>query len=418
MSTPTPIELEGDVELKGKEFDEVCELIKDKTEITGAVHKRPDGAGRWSYCFGFQASEYTEADLLALLSAEYGPGDYPVQFKSKGKTGRQVIRWQKHMHVQARRLGATQNSTPTAAPASGSDGLTATLMSIADTQVRMLDALAKLSEQDPVEQKTTIDFVKELGAIKDLFSDNRQSALEQFKDAMELRKLIKDDDDDGGSDPLSIALRTLTPAIEKGVAALQESEAAQVRRPDPPATATQHGKPVDVAARPLSDVEVQANVDQVTEENIVYAYQLFAEQFLPSVLQLAESGEDPEHVAAYLVRLVGTDQKTIDLVGLVIMQDDMVLRFAKANARVLQFTAWLDLVADYLAHALWPATNPKPEPLNATIDATIDESASDGVINDAELTGAESADTIASGESIPDAESDPDAPRTGDDNDA
>lgn len=419
MSDSNITEADGDASLKGKPFDEVCELIKDDDQVTGTVHKKPDGgAGRWSFCFGFTAREYTEAELLALIVAEYGPGEYPITFKAPGPSGRPEIRWHKHMHVQARRLGAVQSVTPTQAQAPGSDGLTAALISIAETQTRMLEALAKLTDAPKSEEKTTIDFVKELGAIKDLFSDTRQSALEQFKDAMELRKLIKDDDDNGGGDPLSIALRTLAPAIEKGVEALQEKEADQVRRTGAAPTATLDDKPVKVTARPLSDAEIQTNVDRVAGGNIDYAYQLFAEQFLPGVLQLAESGQEPQQVAEYLVRLIGTDENIIELVGLVIMQDDMVLRLAKVNARVLQFTTWLDSVADWLAHALWPATNPAPEPLSATNDATIDESGSDQGINDAETTGGEPAETIASGEPIPDAESDLDVPRKGDDNDA
>ena len=410
MNDSTHKEGEGDAELKGKPFDEVCELIKDDDRVTGSVYKKPDGgAGRWSFCFGFGPTEYTEQELLATIVAEYGPGEYPVQFKSPNKTNRPEIRWHKHMHVQARRLGALQTATPPAPAAVAATGFEAFAVSI-ETQMRALAAaLEKVAKQEPSEQKTTIDFVKELGAIKDLFSDNRQSALEQFKDAMELRKLIKDDDDNGGGDPLSLAIKSLTPAIERGVSALAEKEADQVRRPGAPAPEAIPDEPAPVAEPPL---------EQDPEVRINYAYQLFAERFLPGVLQLAETGQEPEQVAEYLVRLIGTDEQTIEMVGLVIMQDDMVLRLAKANARVLQFTAWLDAVADWVAHALWPATNPPPEPFSATNDATLDESDQGGGINDAESTGAEPAEPTASGEPLPDAKPSSDAPRTGDDNDA
>lgn len=96
----------------------------------------------------------------------------------------------------------------------------------------------------------------------------------------------------------------------------------------------------------------------------------------------------------------------------------MVVRFSRFNSRVLQFTAWLDNVADWIAHALWPATNPPPAPLTATIDATIDETDAAGVIKDAESTGDKPADLEASAESIPDAESSPDPPGKGHNNDA
>lgn len=410
---------EAETELKGKGFDEVCELIKNDDQLSGAVHKKPDGAGRWSYCFGFRADEYSEADLLDLIVAEYGPGTYPVQFKGKQKNGRPRLAWQKHMHVQARRR-VVQNleATQASAPAIGNDALAVAM----ERQAVALEALAASMARPPVEPKSTIDFVQDLAAIKDLFSDNQKGALEQFKDAMELRKLIKDDDDGGGSDPLSLALKTLAPAIERGVEQLQESEAAQVRRQPPPLPpiAPQPSKPVPTVDDPDPKVaaEARAGTAATNEAAIYSAYQLFNEKFLPAILQMAEADQDPEQVAEYLVRLIGDDAGTVELVGVVLMQDDMVVRFSRFNSRVLQFTAWLDNVADWIAHALWPATNPPPAPLSATIDATIDETDAAGVIKDAESTGDKPADLEASAESIPDAESSPDPPGKGHNNDA
>lgn len=412
MSTSTANDDQGDADLKGKEFDEVCDIIKND-EVAGSVNKRPDGggAGRWSHCFSFGPSEYSEAELLDLIAAEYGPGTYPVQFKSAAKGKRPVIRWHKDMLVQARRLGA-QVSAPTAqsAPAANPTGLEA-LASILDNQARILERISEAIAKPPPAVKTTIDFVHELGAIKDLFSDNRQGALEQFKDAMELRKLIKDDDTNG-DDPLSIAVRALTPAIERGVAALQESEATPTR---PQVVPEGKGAP-DVE---LNTTEPRAATPPLPETDaaIYYAYQLFGEQYLPALLQLAENGDDPEGVANYLVRLIGDDAKTIDLVGLVIAQDDMVLRFSKVNSRVLQFTVWLDTVADWLAHALWPATNPAPGPTGATRSATNDDAGRGGGISTDDAAGDQQADATATERLSPDAKPNPDAPATGDDND-
>ena len=52
MTTATVNDTQGDSDLKGKEFDEVCELIR-KDDVAGSVNKRPDGggAGRWAFCF-------------------------------------------------------------------------------------------------------------------------------------------------------------------------------------------------------------------------------------------------------------------------------------------------------------------------------------------------------------------------------
>jgi hypothetical protein len=418
MTDPQPTDDQTETELKGKGFDEVCDLLKNDDLIAGAVHKKPDGgAGRWSFCFGFRANEYTEADLLELIVAEYGAGTYPVQFKGKHKNGRPRFVWQKDMHVQARRKAAVQNlsAAPAPAPAIGNDALAVAM----ERQAVALEALAASIARPPVEQKTTADFLQEISGFKELFSDNRRSALEQFKDAMELRKLIKDDDDGGGSDPLSLALKTLAPAIERGVEQLQETEAAQVRRRAPP-IAPQPSEPVPTVDDPDPKVaaEARAGVTATNEAAIFQAYEIFNKQFLPAILQLAETGQDPKDAAEYLVRLIGDDGPTIELIGVVLMQDDMVVRFSRFNARVLQFTAWLDNVADWIAHALWPATNPPPAPLSATIDATIDETDADGGINDAESTGDEPADLTASGEPTLDAEPSPDTPGKGHNNDA
>lgn len=407
---------EADTELKGKGFDEVCDAIKNDELIVGAVHKKPDGgAGRWSYCFGFRADEYSEADLLDLIVAEYGPGTYPIQFKGKQKNGRPRFVWQKHFHVQSRRRAAAQNlsAAPTApAPAPANDALAAAM----ERQAVALEALAASIARPPPEVKTTIDFVQDLAAIKDLFSDNQRSALEQFRDAMELRKLIKDDDGNGATDPLSVAMKALTPAIEKGVEALQEREAAQFSRPGAPAPeAAPEVAPLEPGAEPADQMPTS---EHINEGYIVYAFQFISEKYLPAIMQTAEAGQDPGAVAEYFVRLIGDDEKTIQLLGIVLSQDDMVLRFSRFNARVLQFTAWLDCVGDNLAHALWPATNPPAEAFNATIDATIDATDGGGGINDAESTGAEPADVTASGESIPDAKPSPDSPGKGHDNDA
>lgn len=421
MSSSEPIALEGDNDLKGKDFDEVCAVLKQDDQVTGVVHKKPDGAGRWSFCFGFRANEYAEAELLELIVSEYGPGVYPVQFKGKQKSGRPKIRWQKDYHVQSRRPGAVQNlSVAPPSRETGNDALAAAM----ERQAIALEALAAGLAKPPPAPKTTIDFVQELGAIKDLFSDNRQSALEQFKDAMELRKLIKDDDGNGDGDPLSLALKTLAPAIEKGVEALRETETAGVRRPAAPDRlhAVAAATPDDVTAQPGEDLpaddETRAGVTASNEAEVFYAFKVFDKHYLPAILKFAEAGEDPQAVAEYLARLIGDDENTLNLVGLVIMQDDMVERFAKLNARALQFTAWLDNVADWLAHALWPATNPAPAPLGATDSATNGKTDNDGAIDDAETTGAKPAGAIASGESIPDAKPSADAQRTRNDNNA
>jgi len=406
-------EVPDTIDLKGLTFGEANEALADVNKAKGYVNKKPDGAsGKWAFCFAFLPGEYNEGELLELIGAEYGPGDYPVQFKTPNDAGREQIRWYQQYQVQARRLGAQQPTpAPPAAPAPS--GMSDAIAIAMENQARALETLAASIARPPPEQKTTADFLKEIAGFKDLFSSDRQSALEQFRDAMELRKLIKDDDGDGESDPLSMAIKHFAPAIAKGVDQLQEAAPAPITAD---AVSALNAAPAPAAAPYTAPTEPTAEADE--DARVVYAYQFFAEKYLPAALQLAEAGQDPRTVADYLVRLIGTEERTIDLVGLVVMQDDMVERFSTINGAVLQYTAWFDLVADWLAHALWPETNPPPGPTSATIDATIDKPDDTGGDNDAEPGGESPPDLTASGESKPDAEPNPGEPGKGHDNDA
>jgi len=421
------VEVTDTIDLKGLTFGEANEALRGVKQAKGYVSKKADGAaGKWAFCFAFLPDEYTEGELLELIGAEYGPGDYPVQFKTPNEGGREQIRWNQHYQVQARRLGA-QSPAPTPAPAPATAGMSDALALAMENQARALETLAVSIARPPPEQKTTIDFVKDLAEIKALFSDNQKGALEQFKDAMELRALIKADDGDGDTDPLSMAIKHFGPAIAKGVEQMQVNEAAQVRRPAPEEAIRAVGDEILDARAKVSSytAPTEPTAEAGEDARVVYAFQFFAENYLPAAFQLAEAGQQPRHVAEYLVRLIGNDEKTIDMVGLVVMQDDMVERFAQMNGAILAFAPWFDDVADWLAHALWPETNPAPEAGSATIDATIDKpDGGDG--NNGGEPGAEPAgdhdeldeQQIASGEPKPDAEPSPGKPGKGHNNDA
>ncbi len=417
----------GDIDLKGKDFDEVCELIKGD-EVAGSVNRRPDGggAGRWSHCFSFTPTEFSEAELLDVIAAEFGPGTYPVQFKSTERGARPVIRWHKDMTVQARRLGA-QPSTPaptlSPAPSTANDALAVALSSIADTQSRILDALNRRPEP---EQKSTIDFAKELAVLKDLFTDNRQGMLETFRDAMELRKLIQDDNGEGPSDPLAAAIKYLGPAIEKGMEGQAQAEALQRApvvtslQPTPaaPTAASQPGTVID--GPDISPSEYSAAAPAPTHDEqlqINQAFEFFAQRYLATALQLAEQKQDPAGVGQWLARLIGDDDSAVDAVGRVIAQDDMIERLAQYDDAIVAHAAWFDRVADQLAHALWPDTNPLPDPENATKNATKAGFDGNDAIDADEQTEGAPADENTHADVITDAErSNP--PRKGHDHDA
>ena len=404
--------------LKDMSFGEVCAALADNDKAKGYVNKKPEGTSRWAFCFGFLPNEYSEGELLELIGAEYGPGEYPVQFKTPNDKGREQIRWQRNWHVQARRLGA-QLPVPasvTTTPPPATDALAAAL----ESQTQMLAAvLEKLSTPAPVpEQKSTLEIAGELAALKDLFTDSKQSVLEQVKDVLELKQMLLDNND-APADPMAAALKYLGPAIEKGLEAQAQT---------PPAAPG----PI-VAGRELSADETQKNIDQVaadyaaaatvaaappaeaTEDDISKAFDVFAESYLSAILQLSESKQPPAQVAEWVVRMIGNADQALYVIGLVICQDDMVKRLTKYDDRVLNCAAWLDSVADHLAHALWPEANAAPKADSATISATIETSDGEGVITGADQPE-DSEDVLVAGGGVPDDRTK--APTRGHDNDA
>jgi hypothetical protein len=403
-------------------FGEVCAALSDNDKAKGYVSKKAESGGRWAFCFGFLPNDHSESELLELIAAEYGPGEYPVQFKTPNDSGREQIRWQRNWHVQARRLSAQSlpaTPAPTATPPPATDALAAAL----ESQTQMLSAvLEKLSTPAPVpEQKSTLEIAGELAALKDLFTDSKQSVLEQVKDVLELKQMLLDNND-APADPMAAALKYLGPAIEKGLEAQTQILPA---RPGP-----------IVAGRELSADEIQKNIDQVnadnaaagptppplppmpadpTEDDISKAFDVFAESYLSAILQLSETDQPPVQVAEWVVRMIGNADQALYVIGLVICQDDMVKRLTKYDDRVLNCAAWLDSVADHLAHALWPETNAAPKADSATISATIESSDGEGVITGADQPG-DSEDELVAGGGVPDERKD--VPTTGHDNDA
>ena len=121
-------------------------------------------------------------------------------------------------------------------------------------------------------------------------------------------------------------------------------------------------------------------------ENCAYAY--FTRNFLPSVMQLADKKQSPSDVAKYIARLAGTTPGMGDVIGRVIAEDNMIERLATTNPEVMQHAAWFDEVADWLAHALWPDTNPAPDAENATTDATTSRAQEPGGLKVAKVDGA------------------------------
>lgn len=406
MSDHDIVEIDADASLKGKEFNEVCELLTDVENIKGYCFKKPDAGGRWSYCFSFLPPEYSEVDLLDLIVAEYGPGEYPIQFKDN--TGRPQIRWQKNMHVQARRLGAQlMTQVAPATPTDKNDALALALDRIAETQLQMLAVIKTLPEK--TEQKTTLEIAGELAALKDLFTDNKQSVLEQVKDVLELKEMLLSNDDSAPTDPMAAALKYLGPAIEKGMQQQEGMARAEVVpiAPLAPAPAAEIKQNQETAANVAA-----AGLPEASEEQIKVAYEVFSQQYLDAILHLGERDQEPQAVAEWVVRLVGGNTNATNVIGLVICQDDMIERLEPRDKRVKARATWLDAVANHLAIALWPEANKELRVESATVDATSEESAAVSSINDADTDE----DLVAGGAALPNEHTD--VPRKGNDNDA
>lgn len=392
MSNPDPLETDTDGSLKGKEFDEACRLVADDENTKVFVHLKPEGSGRWDFCFSFVPGEYDEAALLEMLFLDYGAGEYPVQVRTLAEGGQHRIRWQKNMRVAARRRSSFATQQPPAAPASsGNEALARAI----DNQTRLLTALLEKVSQPVPETKTAADFAKDLAVMKDLFgSDNRQSPLEMIKESLELQKLLLDASG-GDSDPLTQAIKTLGPKIVEGIEALQRQPVRAAPRPAAASEPTSTAQPGELEQPVFAHIDTDA------------AFAIFAENYLGRLLALPFESS-PEDVGRYLARVVGDHAQLLHVVGLVITQDDMIERLAAFNADVMKRADWLDAVADWLAHALWPDTNGPPTPENATKNATLDENGDSRGIKTGKDESGETADD-AHGTGPPERELDNDA---------
>ena len=401
MSSTDPFDNDENKSFKGKPFDEACTLVDDDPDAKIFVHQKPSGSGRWDFCFSFLPGEYDELAVLEKIAEEFGGGEFPVQIKTKQDNGRPKILWQENMRVVARRSSVTRPAVAPAVvpPGAGLDVLAAAL----DNQTRLLTAvLEKVSQQPaaPVQQSRE-EFAKEMLAMKELFADNRPSGMESFKELLELQKIMVEASG-GDVDPLTQAIKTLGPEIVEGVKEMREKEQRERAARTRPASA-QRPRPEPINARPKF-----ANID------VESAYSIFAENYLGNLLDA--TGHPAEDVANYVVRRVGDNDQLLHVVGLVVQEDNMVDRLVKFDARVMEHAHWLDDVADWLAHALWPDANDAPTHENVTFDTPSDEISGSRGINGAKGNGQDATDD----EDLenPDDESGTGAPRGKLDNDS
>lgn len=361
-------QLDNDMEtsLKGKEFDEACALAADDESARVFVNRKPEGSGRWEFCFSGPLREYDEAALLDNIFMDYGPGEYPVQIRSQSETGSR-IRWQKNFRVAARRRPPS-SPQPAAAPAANNDALALAI----ENQSRMLGALLEKITQ-PAPQQSRQDIMSELASMKDLFVTDQKDPLEGFKTFFEMQKMMTEAAG-GDTDPLTKALNMFGPKIIEEL----DKEKAQPQRAGVPARASEPPATTATPEPKFAHIDVDS------------AFAIFAENYMSQLMKLPHETA-PEDLGKYIARMVGDNPQLLHIVGLVIADDQMVERLAQFDASVLQRAEWLDGIADWLAHALWPDTNPAPTPENATINATLDDFRDSQVITPSNSDGTDGA---------------------------
>lgn len=394
MTTIDDTESGDQGEFRGKEFDEVWPLIKD---ANAKVHvwKAPDGmtdSKKWGACFTFKPGEFDQSEVIDVLQAEYGPGDYPLQIKTKAKNNAPKIVWQRTLHITPRKFKPTAEREPPATATTATDGLALALASIAEGQRAILEALK--SQPTPPAAPSTLDVAKDLAAYKELFSDNRPAPIEMFREMMELKSLLMDENGDAGN-PMTAAIRMVEKLADVAKEA-QENERTRppLRKrsapgptpaPDSPTPAATNQAPAPAATADSVSADVDTEDIEPTALEVDAAFEFFAKTYLPAAMHLYTSHQQPPQVAEWLVRHVtstpGTPVALINI-GLVISDDQMVQRLAGFNPGVMDAAAWFDAVADSLAFALWPDDNPEPAPFDATKNATTDKNTDDDRIID------------------------------------
>jgi hypothetical protein len=346
-----------------------------------------------------------------------------VQIKTKLENNIPKILWQKNMQITARKFkpGADREQQPAA---QSNDALGAILSQLADGQNRIIEALAQRPEPPPV--PSTIEIAKDLAALKDLFADKTPDMMQQMRDFMELKNMLAEET--GPSDPLTSAIKHFGPLIASGVEEMQKREVQAVRppapppipkplTPEPPSSGASEAE-LDAYEQSINahDTKAEAEAEAPTVQEVDAAFQLFATQYLPALKHLVENNAKPAAVAEWVVRHVDGDVRVIRSLGLVIGDDRMVERIVGFDGEMLAHAAWLDAVADWLAHALWPDLNAAPDPdsapdvSDATEIATNGESGESGTIIDAEPSADSDQESPCDVDATP--------PGTGDDNDA
>ena len=347
--------------LKGETFDDACALAAPDKNATVFVNKSNPDTKKWGFCCSFKVGNYDEADLLEMIAAEWGPGEYPVQIRSvSGKGGGNVIRWQENMHVTARRRSGTMHQEQPAAAAPNSNDAIARAL---ENQTQLLGAIldrVTTPPTPPPQPPNLMDFAKDLGVFKDLFVAPQKSATDTVREVLELTALIKDAGG-GSDDPFAVAMKELTPKIVEGLDAMKKNDQ---RREAPAAART--------APNPPPKYE-RVDTDK--------AYSIFCENYLGPLLRA--TNQEPEAVARYIANMVGNNAEALHIIGCVVQEDDMIDRLRQRNERVAGHEHWLDEVADWLAFALWPDTNPAPTPENGTENGTSAETRGSQGINGA-----------------------------------
>jgi hypothetical protein len=184
-----------------------------------------DRAADRAFLFAFPlASAPPPHELFAEILDKWGPGRYQVyaQYTGDGK-----IAFRHNFTVGADRdrrraaipsraeLKGEDRAAPAATPVSG---VSPELAAILAGQNRILEALAESIAQSRAPARDTLEIARELAALKELFGPAPSPAptasiLEIVRDVLKIKDQLAGDDES----PLTAAMRTLGPAINRAV---------------------------------------------------------------------------------------------------------------------------------------------------------------------------------------------------------
>lgn len=292
--------------------------------------QRPSHKG---YLFALAPGEMTSTELFNYVRDQFGDGLYEAQgradrAKEDGSVAKNLLVFRQQFRIGPVKPArfARPGKTDARAPAGGDTS--AILQAVAGMQQATVAAIERLATAMTTQGQSALDKAKELEVYKNLFTPAAPggSFLETVRDVLAIRSELSGDGE--GSDPLSMAVSKLVPAITGAVERMDMNE--RRRRPAGPGTPRAPG----------------TSVDQQLAWMLGKA--------LPSGITAAVAGIEPRQAAVLIVGQIA-DNQVLRHALVAYLDDDLVVdKLAKINSGVLAHREWFDTLADELLEILHP----------------------------------------------------------------